>query len=115
MRMPNVAHKTSHCSKEHIQQERVNRVQVLDSETHGVLSIWRWDCLGRLCLTCALRDKTKWVLAKRGKENVVPDKPLTPDDRLQQEFNRWAQQGEGEKMERHHLDITEKTIRKMQL
>lgn len=39
----------------------------------------------------------------------------TPDQRLQQEFNRWAQAGEGEKMERHHLDITEKTIRLMEL
>jgi ubiquinone/menaquinone biosynthesis C-methylase UbiE len=39
----------------------------------------------------------------------------TPDERLQKEFNQWAQAGEGEKMERHHLDITEKTIRHMQL
>lgn len=38
-----------------------------------------------------------------------------PDERLQQEFNRWAEAGEGEKMERHHLDITEKTIRFMEL
>jgi ubiquinone/menaquinone biosynthesis C-methylase UbiE len=37
------------------------------------------------------------------------------DERLQQEFNRWAVEGEGEKMERHHLDITEKTIRLMDL
>ena len=39
----------------------------------------------------------------------------TPDQRLQSEFNRWAEAGEGEKMERHHLDITEKTIRLMDL
>jgi ubiquinone/menaquinone biosynthesis C-methylase UbiE len=39
----------------------------------------------------------------------------TPDERLQKEFNQWAQAGEGEKMERHHLDITEKTIRRMEL
>lgn len=39
----------------------------------------------------------------------------TPDERLQKEFNQWAQAGEGEKMERHHLDITEKAIRKMEL
>lgn len=38
-----------------------------------------------------------------------------PDDRLKQEFNRWAEAGEGPKMERHHLDITEKTIRLMGL
>ncbi len=37
------------------------------------------------------------------------------DERLQQEFNRWAVEGEGEKMERHHLDITGKTIRLMDL
>jgi arsenite methyltransferase len=37
------------------------------------------------------------------------------DDRLQQEFNRWADEGEGAKMERHHLDITEKTLRRMDL
>jgi ubiquinone/menaquinone biosynthesis C-methylase UbiE len=39
----------------------------------------------------------------------------SPDEKLQLEFNRWAEQGEGEKMERHHLDITEKTIRRMAL
>src|SRR5262249_33133806 len=37
------------------------------------------------------------------------------DQTLQQEFNRWAEQGEGEKMRQHHLDITEKTIRRMEL
>src|SRR5579871_4247876 len=45
----------------------------------------------------------------------MPEKPLTPDDKLQQEFNRWAAAGEGPKMEQHHLDITEKTIRLMNL
>jgi ubiquinone/menaquinone biosynthesis C-methylase UbiE len=40
---------------------------------------------------------------------------LSPDDRLQQEFNRWAEEGEGAKMERHHLDITQKTMRLMDL
>jgi ubiquinone/menaquinone biosynthesis C-methylase UbiE len=45
----------------------------------------------------------------------MPDKPQTPDQKLQHEFNRWASEGEGEKMERHHLDITEKTIRLMNL
>jgi len=43
------------------------------------------------------------------------EKPQTPDEKLQREFNRWAQEGEGEKMERHHLNITEKTIRLMDL
>jgi ubiquinone/menaquinone biosynthesis C-methylase UbiE len=43
------------------------------------------------------------------------EKPLTPDERLKEEFNRWAQAGEGEKMQQHHLDITEKTMRQMNL
>jgi len=42
-------------------------------------------------------------------------KPQSPDERLRQEFNRWADTGEGPKMERHHLDITEKTMRLMDL
>ncbi|HST09500.1 MAG TPA: methyltransferase domain-containing protein [Terriglobales bacterium] len=45
----------------------------------------------------------------------MPDKPSTPDQNLQQEFNRWAEAGEGEKMQNHHLDITEKTLRRMDL
>ena len=39
----------------------------------------------------------------------MPEKSHTPDENLQQEFNRWAEAGEGEKMSNHHLDITEKT------
>src|SRR5208337_1083210 len=45
----------------------------------------------------------------------MPDKPLSADEKLQQEFNRWAAAGEGEKMQRHHLNITEKTLRLMNL
>ena len=45
----------------------------------------------------------------------MPNKPETPDEKLQHEFNRWAEAGEGPKMENHHLDITEKTIRRMHL
>jgi arsenite methyltransferase len=45
----------------------------------------------------------------------MTERPLTPDEKLQREFNRWAEAGEGEKMENHHLDITEKTIRRMNL
>jgi len=45
----------------------------------------------------------------------MTEKSLTPDEKLQQEFNRWAAAGEGSKMEQHHLDITAKTIRKMDL
>jgi len=45
----------------------------------------------------------------------LAEQSTTSDERLQQEFNRWAEAGEGEKMERHHLDITAKTIRLMDL
>jgi ubiquinone/menaquinone biosynthesis C-methylase UbiE len=38
-----------------------------------------------------------------------------PDELLRDEFNRWAEAGRGEEMERHHLDITAKTIRRMEL
>ena len=60
------------------------------------------------------------VFDRRGHEVTlrrtnVPDQRATSDDILQQEFNRWAEAGEGEKMERHHLDITSKTIRLMDL
>ncbi len=40
---------------------------------------------------------------------------MTPDEILQQEFNRWAAEGRGEEMERHHLSITERTVRLMDL
>src|ERR1700686_1710117 len=45
----------------------------------------------------------------------LADQPAASDERLQQEFNRWAEAGEGETMERHHADITAKTIRLMNL
>jgi ubiquinone/menaquinone biosynthesis C-methylase UbiE len=48
-------------------------------------------------------------------ESMTSEKLESADQRLQQEFNRWADDGEGAKMERHHLDITEKTIRQMDL
>jgi ubiquinone/menaquinone biosynthesis C-methylase UbiE len=44
-----------------------------------------------------------------------PPTALSPDEKLQLEFNRWAEAGEGEKMEHHHLDITLKTLRLMDL
>jgi arsenite methyltransferase len=37
------------------------------------------------------------------------------DERLQDEFNFWAEQGRGEEMERHHISIAEQTIRLMSL
>src|SRR6202142_4783970 len=46
---------------------------------------------------------------------MTADKSQSPDERLKNEFNRWADDGEGAKMERHHLDITEKAMRRMDL
>jgi len=46
---------------------------------------------------------------------MATEKPISPDDKLQQEFNRWAEAGRGEGMERDHLNITEKTVRLMDL
>src|SRR5579871_4733329 len=45
----------------------------------------------------------------------MPNERMTPDEILQQEFNKWSAAGEGPKMEQHHLDITAKTIRRMNL
>jgi ubiquinone/menaquinone biosynthesis C-methylase UbiE len=49
------------------------------------------------------------------RRSLTSDQQLSADNRLQQEFNRWAAEGEGAKMERHHLDITQKTLRLMEL
>jgi len=43
------------------------------------------------------------------------DKAMTWEERLPQEFNRWAEAGRGEEMERHHHSITEQTIPLMEL
>ena len=53
--------------------------------------------------------------AKLEPKPMPTDKPTSPDERLQQEFNRWVEAGEGAKMQRHHLDITGKTMRLMDL
>jgi ubiquinone/menaquinone biosynthesis C-methylase UbiE len=44
----------------------------------------------------------------------MPD-AKSPDRRLQEEFNRWAEEGRGEEMEKHHISIAEQTIRLMDL
>src|SRR5258708_29373065 len=41
--------------------------------------------------------------------------PSQSDQKLQQEFNRWAAAGRGDEMESHHSDITEQTIALMDL
>jgi ubiquinone/menaquinone biosynthesis C-methylase UbiE len=38
---------------------------------------------------------------------------MTPDEILRDEFNRWAEDGRGDEMENHHLNITEQTVRQM--
>jgi ubiquinone/menaquinone biosynthesis C-methylase UbiE len=40
---------------------------------------------------------------------------MNPEERLQNEFNRWAEEGRGEQMEQHHLYITEQAVRRMDL
>ena len=37
------------------------------------------------------------------------------DEILREEFNRWAEAGRGEEMEKHHISITEQTLRRMDL
>lgn len=39
----------------------------------------------------------------------------SPEEQVQQEFNRWAEQGRGDEMEKHHISIAEQTIRLMGL
>lgn len=59
--------------------------------------------------------KSNKKLTSDSKEDSVAHNMSNPDERLQLEFNRWAEEGRGEQMENHHLDITEKTIRLMDL
>ena len=40
---------------------------------------------------------------------------MTSEEKLQLEFNRWAEEGRGEEMERHHLPITEPVFHMMAL
>jgi len=40
---------------------------------------------------------------------------MTPEEILRLEFNRWAEDGRGDEMEKHHLYITEQAIRHMEL
>ena len=46
---------------------------------------------------------------------MIDRKAAAEDERLRQEFNQWAEQGKGEEMERHHLSITEQTLKRMDL
>jgi len=46
---------------------------------------------------------------------MTESKIVTGDERLRQEFNRWAEQGRGEEMELHHISITQQTLELMDL
>ena len=46
-------------------------------------------------------------------ETALSEKHLSPDEALQQEFNRWAEAGEGPKMEQHHLDMMEEKFQRL--
>src|SRR3981189_1393098 len=69
----------------------------------------------RTFFNCRSTNGLKNQSSRKVRIDPMPDKPQTPDEKLQQEFNRWAAAGEGQKVEPHHLDITEKTIRLMNL
>src|SRR6476660_7265964 len=67
------------------------------------------------CSTARSRYHKDSELSTHFGEAIMPEKSHTPDENLQQEFNRWAEAGEGEKMRNHHLNITEKALRRMDL
>lgn len=45
----------------------------------------------------------------------MPEKSSQPDQLLRDEFNKWAADGRGDEMERHHISIVEQTLQHMQL
>lgn len=45
----------------------------------------------------------------------MPDKPTSSDQLLREEFNKWAADGRGDEMERHHISIVEQTLGQMDL
>ncbi len=46
---------------------------------------------------------------------MTQSQDITADERLKHEFNRWADEGRGEEMERHHIPITEPVLAMMNL
>src|SRR6516162_1846468 len=46
---------------------------------------------------------------------MIDRQAAADDERLRQEFNQWAEQGRGEEMERHHISITQQTLKLMDL
>ena len=46
---------------------------------------------------------------------MIDRQAAADDERLRQEFNQWAERGRGEEMERHHIRITEQTLKRMDL
>src|ERR671921_1027219 len=45
----------------------------------------------------------------------MPNNPAPSDQLLRDEFNKWAADGRGDEMERHHISIVEQTLRRMDL
>jgi ubiquinone/menaquinone biosynthesis C-methylase UbiE len=45
----------------------------------------------------------------------MPEKPTSSDQLLREEFNKWAADGRGDEMERHHISIVEQTLSQMAL
>jgi ubiquinone/menaquinone biosynthesis C-methylase UbiE len=45
----------------------------------------------------------------------MPEKPTSSDQLLREEFNKWAADGRGDEMERHHISIVEQTLNQMDL
>jgi arsenite methyltransferase len=45
----------------------------------------------------------------------MPEKPTSSDQLLREEFNKWAADGRGDEMERHHISIVEQTLSQMEL
>jgi arsenite methyltransferase len=51
----------------------------------------------------------------RGAQSASYNFVMNQNEQLRQEFNQWAEDGRGTEMERHHLYITERTIRRMEI
>jgi arsenite methyltransferase len=41
---------------------------------------------------------------------MAENRAVSAEERLRREFNLWAEQGRGEEMEKHHINITEQTL-----
>src|SRR5262245_55667581 len=58
---------------------------------------------------------SSWQRRTRNRNSGPGTASVTSEEKLQTEFNRWAKEGRGEEMERHHVPITEPVLRMMDL